>query len=103
MRLTTMAEVKTRIFAVRVTPRGAEIIEAAIAAAGITQSEFFRIAIEAQLSSGGLESVSFVRGREQGHRDAAFLMQKFSADLSETAAKIMGEEPDADEWSDDGG
>ena len=94
-----MAEVKTRIFAVRVGPRGAKVIEAAVATSGLTQSEFFRIAIEAQLSRGGLSAVSFQRGREQGHRDAAHLMEKYAADIAATATKIIGTETDG-EWSD---
>ena len=95
-----MAEIKTRIFAVRVTPAGAKTIEAAIAKSELTQSEFFRVAVEAQLSRGGLDAVSFQRGREQGRRDAAYLMGKFAAELSDTAAIIGG--TDEAEWSDDG-
>ena len=92
-----------KMFGFRVPLNRVATLDGAIALSGLSQSEFFRVALESQINAGGLNSVSFVRGREQGHRDAAFLMQKFSADLSETAAKIMGdEEPDADEWSDDG-
>ena len=85
-----------KMFGFRVPLNRVATLDAAIASSGLSQSEFFRIALESQMNAGGLNLASFVRGREQGHRDAAHLMQKFSSHLSATALRMIGEAPEPD-------
>ena len=103
LRLTEMAE--SKIYAVRVSPRGAVILEKAIAESGLTQARFFRLALEGLVSAGGISAASFEHGRARGHADVGLLMAKYADQISATAARLVAE-PDepalvAAEGSDD--
>ena len=66
-------------------------MEKAIAESGLTQAKFFRLALEGLVSAGGISAASFEHGRARGHADAGLLLQKYSDQISATAARLVAE------------
>ena len=91
-----------KVFGLRVPPRGVKVLLREIKKSGLSQSEFFRVAIEAQMSAGGLPAVAFERGRVAGRKEVAFLLRKYAENIESTATKYLGPEYTDDEWSDRG-
>ena len=79
---------KSKVYGLRIPARGVLVLEKAIRDSGHSQSEFFRIAIEAACSSGGIEAAAYQAGRSRGHDDAGHLIAKFAEELAATGKRM---------------
>ena len=79
---------KSKVYGLRIPARGVLVLEKAIRDSGHSQSEFFRIAIEAACSAGGIEAAAYQAGRSRGHDDAGYLVGKFAERLTETSKRL---------------
>ena len=79
---------KSKVYGLRIPGRGVRVLEKAIRKSGHSQSEFFRIAIEAACSAGGVEAAAFAAGRSTGHDDAGYLVGKFAEELAAIGKRL---------------
>ena len=65
----------SKVFAVRIPARGVTVLEKAIDDSGLSQSAFFRIALEALINDADISAASFRNGEQAGLARAGELLR----------------------------
>ena len=95
----------SRVFGVRIPSRGVEVLQRSIADSGLSQSAYFKLALEGLCSPGGVEAAAHEHGRLLGRAQAAELFRRTAEQmisLSVRIEKMNQSDVEAFEISDDG-
>ena len=95
----------SKVFGVRIPSRGVEVLQQAIADSGLSQSAYFKLALEGLCSPGGVQAAAHEHGRLLGRAQAAELFRHSAEQmisLSVRLEKKTHSDIEAFEISDDG-
>ena len=78
----------SKVFAVRIPPRGVSVLEKAIEDSDYSQSQFFRIALEALVNGADISAASFRNGEQAGLARAGGYLRGSIANLTALADQL---------------
>ena len=96
----------SKVFGVRIPSRGVAILEKAIDDSGLSQSAYFKLALEGLTSPGGVQAAAHEHGRLLGQAQAAELFRHSAEQMISLSVRLEKKNHSdiaAFEISDDGG